>query len=62
VDWAFRPTKQISELCSLTADRIEVGKGHYLIRVTDAKTKAGLRFVAVTHPALMAVLKRRLRA
>jgi hypothetical protein len=46
----------------LTADRIEVGKGHYLIRVTDAKTKAGLRFVAVTHPALMAVLKRRLRA
>lgn len=48
------------ELCSLTAADIEAGKGHYVLNITDAKTKAGIRFVGVTHAAPMAVLKRRL--
>lgn len=50
------------ELCSLTADRVHAaGKGRYLLRITDAKTKAGIRFVAVTHTAPVAVLQRRLK-
>jgi integrase len=49
------------ELCSLTASQVEKGKDHHLIHVTDAKTQAGIRFVAVTHPAPMAILKRRLK-
>lgn len=47
------------ELCSLTRAQVEAGKGHYLLNITDAKTKAGIRFVGVTHPAPLAVLKRR---
>lgn len=49
------------ELCSLTADKVHAaGKGRYLLNITDAKTKAGVRFVALTHAAPVAVLKRRL--
>jgi integrase len=49
------------ELCSLTAAQVEAGRGHYFLNITDAKTKAGIRFVAVTHPAPVAVLKRRMK-
>lgn len=50
------------ELCSLTADRVHTaGKGRYLLHITDAKTKAGVRFVGVSHPAPIAILKRRLK-
>ena len=49
------------ELCSLTAQTVEVGRSHCVLNITDAKTKAGIRFVAITHPAPLAVLKRRLK-
>jgi integrase len=48
------------ELCSLKIEDIEKGRGQVVISVTDAKTKAGIRFVAVTHPTPLAVLKRRM--
>lgn len=51
-----------NELCSLTAQAVEVGRGHCVLNITDSKTKAGIRFVAITHPAPLAVLKRRLKA
>jgi integrase len=50
------------ELCSLKVENIENGRGHCIISVTDAKTKAGIRYVAVTHPAPLAILKRRMAA
>ena len=50
------------ELCGLKVHQITKGRGHYIIHVADAKTKAGIRPVAVTHPAPMAVLKRRMKA
>lgn len=49
------------ELCSLTAAQVEASRGHYVFKIKDAKTKAGIRYVAVTHPAPVAVLKRRLK-
>lgn len=51
---------RVEELCCLHLKHIEKEKGHYIIQVTDAKTKAGIRPVAVTHPAPMAILKRRM--
>jgi len=50
------------ELCCLQIKDIETEKGHSIISVTDAKTKAGIRYVAVTHPAPLAILKRRIAA
>lgn len=47
------------ELCSLLVKNVEHGNGHCILNVTDAKTKAGIRPVAVTHPAPLAVLRRR---
>lgn len=52
---------RIEELCSLTVVQVEAGNGGYVFKINDAKTKAGLRYVAVTHPAPMAVLERRLK-
>lgn len=49
------------ELCSLTAAQVETSHGSYVFKIKDAKTKAGIRYVAVTHPAPVAVLKRRLK-
>jgi integrase len=49
------------ELCSLTAGQIEEHRRGYLLNITDAKTKAGIRYVAVAHGAPAAVLKRRLK-
>lgn len=48
------------ELCSLTADHVEIARTHCVLNIVDAKTKAGIRFVAITHPAPLAVLRRRL--
>ena len=49
------------ELCSLTANAVEMQRRLCFLDVKDAKTEAGIRFVAVTHPAPMAVLRRRLK-
>jgi integrase len=49
------------ELCSLTADRVDLKRNHAILTITDAKTKAGNRPVAVTHPAALVVIKRRLK-
>lgn len=50
------------ELCSLDTLDIQLGRGRAVFKVKDAKTKAGVRFVAVTHAAPLAVLKRRMKA
>lgn len=47
------------ELCSLTAAKVDMHRDHALLNITDSKTKAGIRYVAVTHAAPLAVLKRR---
>ncbi|HYW57971.1 MAG TPA: DUF6538 domain-containing protein [Polaromonas sp.] len=49
------------ELCSLTAQAVEVTRGVCVLDITDSKTKAGIRPVGVTHAAPRAVLKRRLK-
>lgn len=49
------------ELCSLTAQAVEVSPGVCVLNITDSKTKAGIRPVGVTHEAPRAVLKRRLK-
>lgn len=52
---------RIDELCSLTAQVIHQSKGYYTLHIADSKTKAGIRYVVVTHAAPSAVLKRRLK-
>lgn len=47
------------EICSLTAQTLEFGTGHCVMHINDSKTKSGIRYVAVTHAAPLAVLKRR---
>lgn len=49
-----------NELCSLLAEDIEMGVSECILKITDSKTKAGIRFVGVTHPTPLAVIKRRL--
>ena len=44
------------------AQVIDMGSDHRILNVTDSKTKAGIRYVAITHPAPMAVIRRRLEA
>jgi integrase len=53
---------RIEELCSLDVADIETGRGHQVITIKDSKTKAGIRLVGITHPAPLAVLKRRTAA
>lgn len=48
------------ELCSARRGQLVKDGDAYVLNVTDAKTQAGIRPVAVTHPAPIAVLKRRL--
>ena len=50
------------ELCCLQIKDIETEQDHTIISVTDAKTKAGIRFVGVSHPAPLAILNRRIAA
>lgn len=50
------------ELCSRAVADVEMGRGRAVISIKDAKTKAGIRLVAVTHPAPLAVLKRRTKS
>lgn len=52
---------RINELCSLTAQDVKHINGTYVLHIKDAKTKAGIRYVATTHAAPAAILKRRLR-
>ncbi len=49
------------ELCSLTPDTVEMKADYCILNIIDSKTKAGIRLVAITHPAPLAVLKRRLK-
>ena len=49
-----------NELCSLLVQDIEMGKGSCILKITDSKTKAGIRFVGITHPTPLTVLKNRL--
>jgi len=51
---------RIESLAVLRPDNVEQIRGGYMLWVPDQKTKAGARYVAVTHPAPMAVIKRRL--
>ncbi len=50
---------RVEELCARKVTDIEMGRGKAVITVQDAKTKAGIRLVGVTHPVPLAVLKRR---
>lgn len=52
---------RLDELCSLTAEKVETAAGHAVLDIVDAKTKAGIRPVGVTHGAPLAVLRRRLK-
>lgn len=49
------------ELCSLLFHNVEMGDDHCILKVTDSKTKAGIRFVGITHPTPLAVIKRRIK-
>lgn len=53
---------RINELCSLKAADIKHEEDYYVINITDAKTKAGIRYIAITHSAPSAIIKRRLKA
>ena len=53
---------RVEELCNLKVMNIVMQESQCIIHVTDAKTKAGLRPVAVTHPTPLAVIKRRITA
>lgn len=44
------------------AQDFDMGSDHCILNVTDSKTKASIRYVAITHPAPMAVIRRRLEA
>jgi integrase len=48
------------ELCCLKVADVEVHAKHCILNITDAKTKAGIRIVAVTHPTALAVIHRRI--
>lgn len=50
---------RIEEVCSRKVEEIEWKRGYAVLRVEDAKTKAGNRPVVFTHAAPLAVLKRR---
>jgi integrase len=50
---------RIEELCARRVSEVELTKDRAIVRVTDSKTKAGVRFVAFVHPAPLAVLQRR---
>lgn len=52
---------RIESLCSLRGEHAEKCKQGYVLFVPDKKSKAGMRYVALTHPAAVAMLKRRLR-
>ena len=49
------------ELCSLQVANADMHKGHCIINVTDAKTKAGIRPVAITHPTPLAIISKRIK-
>lgn len=53
---------RIEELCSRDIADVIMAEDHAFISIKDSKTKAGIRFVAVCHPAPLAVLRRRLDA
>lgn len=68
--WAYLPDlmvlgmftgSRIEKLCDLTPAKVEKKGEAYLLRIEGDKTDAGTRLVGVTHPAAVAVLKRRLK-
>jgi integrase len=50
------------EICSLTGDKVELHKSYVILSITDAKTQAGIRPVAITNAAALSIIKRRLKA
>jgi integrase len=52
---------RIESLCALQAERVEQGKDHCVLTIIKDKNEAGDRLVGITHPAPLAVLKRRLK-
>lgn len=53
---------RIEELCTLRGSDVEKRAGAYILRVRDAKTKAGIRPLAIVHAAPRAVIARRVKA
>jgi integrase len=47
-------------LCALRADSVEEGKGTCTLHIINDKNASGVRPVGITHPAPLAVLKRRM--
>jgi integrase len=52
---------RIESLCALPFERIDQGKDRSVLTIINDKNEAGERLVGVTHPAPLAVLKRRLK-
>jgi len=52
---------RLESLCALRFENIEQGRGRCVLTVTNDKNEAGDRPVGITHPAPLAVLKRRLK-
>lgn len=52
---------RIESLCSLTADRVAITGEVAVLDIKDDKTKAGVRYVGITHPEAVKVLSRRLQ-
>ncbi len=50
-----------NEICSLLVQDIKVSEDQCILTITDSKTKAGIRFVGVTHPTPLAVIQRRIK-
>jgi integrase len=53
---------RIESLAAMTVDRVEKHPGGYVLMIENDKTEAGTRPVGFTHPAPLAVIKRRTKA
>lgn len=51
---------RINELCSLKVKDVEFIDDSCILNIKDSKTKAGIRFVGVTHSAPLSVIRRRI--
>ncbi len=52
---------RLESIAAMTADRVEKYRGGYVLRVENDKTEAGTRPVGVTHPAAVAIVRRRMK-
>ena len=51
---------RIEEVCSLTGGNVELDSGSAMLDIVDSKTQAGIRKVAVVHPAALGIITWRL--